>query len=110
MSTAYSTNELFQNTKVLNNAKINGAEGDSFLKGQLLTADEDGFIAWDGDFNTGIDAVMMQEAVIATGTSVLMPVGVGEMNLTGIAGVNNVVSADIDKLKVAAFKSGIILN
>ena len=109
--TSYQTNEFFQDIKVLNNALIKGEAAETFKKGQLLTAEEDGFSAWDGDFETSINAVMCQETVIPTGaTSVRMPVAIGEMNLTGIAGVNEVANADLDKLRISAFAGGIRLN
>ena len=111
MGGEYQTNELFQDIKILNNALIEGEAGAAFKKGQLLTAEEDGFSAWDGDFETPVNAVMRNDADIPAGqTSIRQPVAIGEMNLTGIASVNEIAKADTDKLRVAALKGGIRLN
>jgi hypothetical protein len=107
----YNTEEIFQDVKILNNALITGTAGAVIKRGQLLTAGEAGaFTAWSGDFDDGFDAVSREDATIQAGGSTRVPVAGGSMRLEGIAAVNNIAAANLDKLRVSAFKAGIYLN
>ena len=108
------TEEGLSEYAALNNALLLGTAGETFKKGQLLTADEaGGFIPWDGGYypDGAINAVCINDAAIPAGqTSVRSPVAIGEMRLEGIMAINAIPQSDREKLRITTMLGGIRLN